>query len=68
MAPLRDELRDRIGYLVESPLDSLALEIAAETRKRFRRETTPERRREIIGEAADKLRERLAKLDAEPSA
>ncbi len=59
LAPLRDRLRDRLGHLFDSPIDELALEIAAELRKQHRGELPPAQRRQLISEAARRLRERI---------
>ena len=59
VAPLREALRLRLGRLVESPLDELALEIAAEVRRQAAGVMTPEQRKVRIQDAARVLRQRL---------
>lgn len=58
-AELRKELQGHIGTFVTSPMDELAIEIAAEARKQLRDGTTEEDRRRLIEEHAAKLRARL---------
>ncbi len=59
VAPLRDRLSDRLGVLFDSPIDELALEIAAEMRRQQRAEISPPERRKLISEAAQRLRRRI---------
>lgn len=61
VAPLRRSLRDRLGRRFDSPLDELAIQIAAEVRDQFRKTESPERRRQIVSETAVRLREKVAK-------
>ena len=57
MARLRGKLRDRLGRLIDSPIDELAIEIANEVRKDFQK-ALPEQRKERLAAAAELLRER----------
>ncbi len=59
VAPLRDRLNDRLGVLFDSPIDELALEIAAEMRRQRRAEIPPTERRKLISDAAQRLRQRI---------
>ncbi len=59
VAPLRDRLRDRFGVLFDSPIDELALEIAAEMRRQQHAEISPSERRQLISDAAQRLRRRV---------
>lgn len=58
VARLRGKLRDRLGRLIDSPIDELAIEIANEVRKDFQK-ASPEQRQERLVAAAQLLRERL---------
>lgn len=58
VARLRGKLRDRLGRLIDSPIDELAIEIANEVRKDFQN-ASPEQRKERLAAAAQLLRERL---------
>ncbi len=60
VAPLRDQLNDRLGVLFDSPIDELALEIAAEFRRQRRVEIPPTERRKLVAEAAQRLRRRIS--------
>jgi predicted ATP-binding protein involved in virulence len=61
-AKLREQVRERLGYPVASPLDELAVEIADELRKQFRDESNPDEREKLINKGATMLRTRLEKL------
>lgn len=60
IAPLREAVRERLGNWVDSPIDELALRIAAEVRRQAKAETPPEVMRQRIVEAARRLRTELA--------
>ncbi|MCA9708706.1 MAG: AAA family ATPase [Myxococcales bacterium] len=57
---LRRRLRERLGRRFDSPLDELALQIAAEVRQQYRDAVSAEERRRLVAEAAQRLREQAA--------
>ncbi|MFO0591354.1 MAG: AAA family ATPase [Polyangiaceae bacterium] len=59
---LREEVRERLGHPVASPLDELAVQIADELRKELRADNEPDEREKLIKQGATMLRERLEKL------
>lgn len=60
VAPLREKLRERLGRRFDSPIDELALEIAAEYRRQQRAEVSPDQRRELVTRGVAELRARIA--------
>ncbi|WP_428263308.1 AAA family ATPase [Haliangium sp.] len=60
VAPLREKLRDRLGRTFDSPIDELAIEIAAELRKQNRGAVSPDERRAVVEKGVQALRARLA--------
>lgn len=56
---LRAKLRERLGRLVESPIDEMAIEIANEARRQAREESSFLQRTDRISAAANLLRKRL---------
>lgn len=62
IAPLREEVRQHLGRLAESPVDELALRIADEVREQVRAATSGEQRQLVIAKAADRLRSKLTEL------
>lgn len=61
LRPIREKLRDRLRWRFDSPLDELALEIAAEVRHQLRAQTPAGERKRLVEQAANRLRERIAK-------
>ena len=59
IASLRKKVHQQLGYQVFSPMDELAIQIAAEVRKDFNKHTTEIEKSELLTKAAQRLRERL---------
>ncbi len=59
VAPLRNLVQNRLGVLFDSPIDELALEIAAEVRRQHRGEVSTPERAQLISAAAQRLRQRI---------
>lgn len=60
IAALRKKLERRVGSFVTSPLDELAVEIAADVRKQLAEDAPKEERARLVHEHAQLLRKRLA--------
>lgn len=55
---LRNALRERLGRRFDSPLDELALHVAAEVRNEYRAAVSEDERQKLIAQAAQRLRKR----------
>lgn len=59
----RSDLQDRIGLLFDSPIDELAIEIAAEYRRQRRADISPAERKRLVQDAARELYQRLEEYE-----
>ena len=57
----RHELRRRVGHMGVTPLDELALKMAAEFRATYYKEVSPEKRGQLMRQAMDKMKDEMGR-------